>query len=60
MAKAQLSPGITIDGFRLEELLHRGGMATIWRVSRADIDFSTVMKVPALDYEGDMSLLVGF
>ena len=49
-----------IDGFRLEERIHRGGMATIWRVSRDDIDFPIVMKVPFLDFEGDLSLLVGF
>jgi nucleotide-binding universal stress UspA family protein len=60
MAKAQLSAGMVIDGFRLQERLHRGGMATIWRVSRPDIDFPIVMKVPFLDYEGDLSLLVGF
>jgi nucleotide-binding universal stress UspA family protein len=60
MAKAQLTAGMTIDGFRLEERIHRGGMATIWRVSRDDIDFPIVMKVPFLDFEGDLSLLVGF
>lgn len=60
MAKAQLSAGMTIDGFRLDERIHRGGMATIWRVSRADIDIPIVMKVPFLDFEGDLSLLVGF
>ena len=60
MAKAQLSVGMTIDGFRLEQRIHRGGMATIWRVSRDDIDVPIVMKVPFLDSEGDLSLLVGF
>jgi eukaryotic-like serine/threonine-protein kinase len=60
MAKAQLNAGTIIDGFRLEERLHRGGMATIWRVSRNNIDFPIVMKVPFLDFEGDLSLLVGF
>ena len=60
MAKAQLTAGMVIDGFRLEERIHRGGMATIWRVSREDIDFPIVMKVPFLDFEGDLSLLVGF
>lgn len=60
MAKAQLTAGMTIDGFRLEERLHRGGMATIWRVSRDDIDYPIAMKVPLLDFEGDLSLLVGF
>ena len=60
MAKAELSAGMMLDGFRLEERLHRGGMATIWRVSRADVDIPIVMKVPLLDFEGDLSLLVGF
>ena len=54
MAKAQLTVGMTIDGFRLDERIHRGGMADIWRVSRNDIDFPTVMKVPLLDFEGDI------
>ena len=58
--KPSSAAGMAIDGFRLEERLHRGGMATIWRVSRDDIDFPIVMKVPFLDYEGDLSLLVGF
>jgi eukaryotic-like serine/threonine-protein kinase len=60
MAKANLNPGMTIDGFRLEERLHRGGMADIWRVSRDDVDFPIVMKVPLLDFEGELSLIVGF
>jgi eukaryotic-like serine/threonine-protein kinase len=60
MAKANLNAGMAIDGFRLEERLHRGGMADIWRVSRNDIDFPIVMKVPLLDFEGELSLIVGF
>ena len=60
MAKAQLTVGMTIDGFLLQERLHRGGMADIWRVSRSDIDFPIIMKVPLLDFEGDISVLVGF
>ena len=49
-----------IDGFRIDERMHRGGMADIWRVSRGDIDFPIMMKVPFLDFEGDIALLVGF
>ena len=60
MAKAQLEAGMVLDGFRLDEQLHRGGMAAIWRVSRSDIDFPIVLKAPFLDFEGDLSLLVGF
>jgi non-specific serine/threonine protein kinase/protein-serine/threonine kinase len=60
MAKAQLTAAMTIDGFQLEERLYRGGMADIWRVRRDDVDFPIIMKVPLLDFEGDISLLVGF
>lgn len=60
MAKAQLTVGMTIDGFALQERIHRGGMADIWRVTRSDINFPIVMKVPLLDFEGDISVLVGF
>src|SRR5262245_15756811 len=60
MAKAQLSAGMVIDGFRLEERIHRGAMAAIWRVSRDDIDFPIIMKAPFLNFEGDIALLVGF
>jgi eukaryotic-like serine/threonine-protein kinase len=60
VAKAQLAVGMVIDGFRIDERMHRGGMADIWRVSRGDIDFPIIMKVPFLDFEGDIALLVGF
>jgi hypothetical protein len=60
MAKANLEAGMVIDGFRLVERIHRGGMAAIWRVEHDDIDMPIVMKVPFLDHEGDLSLLVGF
>lgn len=60
MARANLAPGVVIDGFRVEEQLHRGGMAEIWRVTREDIDFPAIMKVPFLDFEGDISMIVGF
>lgn len=60
MALAQLSAGMVIDGFVLEERIHRGGMAMIWRVHRDDIDFPIIMKTPFLDFEGDLSQLVGF
>ena len=60
MAKALLTAGMTIDGFRLEERLHLGGMAAIWRVSRDDMTMPVVMKAPFLDIKGNLSQLVGF
>ncbi len=43
-----LSPGDVIDGFRLLEPLHRGGLGALWRVSRPDTDLPIVMKLPLL------------
>ncbi len=34
MSRIDPRPGADIDGFRLEEEIYRGGMATIWRVTR--------------------------
>ena len=54
------APGIVIDGFTLEEQLYQGGMATLWRVGRDDIDFPIVMKLPRLNYGDDPAAIVGF
>lgn len=65
-----LLPGQLIDGFRLEERLHQGGMATVWRVSRADEDsglpvaqtgdLPLIMKVPRIKGGEDPASIVGF
>jgi len=55
-----LEPGTIIDNFRLEEIVYRGGMATLWRVTRADLPIPLVMKVPRLDYGDDPAAIVGF
>jgi protein-serine/threonine kinase len=64
-----LKPGQVIDGFRLEEALHRGGMATLWRVSRVQADGSAadgpdatplIMKVPRIKGGEDPATIVGF
>ncbi len=60
MALAHLAAGMTLDGFRLEQRLHLGGMAAIWRVTHADIDTPIVLKAPFLDHKGNLSQLVGF
>ena len=43
-----LAVGQRIDGFELEQHVHRGGMASLWRVSRPDLSFAAVMKVPSI------------
>lgn len=60
MAKAHLRAGMVLDGFRIEERLNNGGMATIWRVTRDDIDFPIVMKTPHLAEGEDLGAIVGF
>ena len=51
-----LTPGTEIDGFILDECLHRGSMAQIYRVNYAqasrDPGFPLVMKIPRMA-EGD-------
>jgi len=49
-----------IDGFRLEERQYEGAMATIWRVTRADIAMPMVMKLPLLRYGENPATIVGF
>jgi len=53
-------PGTLIDGYRLEAAAYRGGMATLWRVSREGIPLPMVMKVPHLEYGEDAAAIVGF
>lgn len=67
--RAPLSAGDVIDGFVLEERLHQGGMATLWRVRReASSDGSApaegamplLMKVPRIKGGEDPATIVGF
>jgi nucleotide-binding universal stress UspA family protein len=53
-----LEPGQRIDGFELVERVHRGGMASLWRVSRQDLLRPAVMKIPAV--QEDPTAIVSF
>jgi len=59
-----LQAGQVLDGFRLEERLHQGGMANLWRVCRVDggnEDCSELlMKVPRIKGGEDPATIVGF
>ncbi|MFY9509379.1 MAG: bifunctional serine/threonine-protein kinase/universal stress protein [Rubrivivax sp.] len=57
-----LAAGQVVDGFRLEEKLHQGGMAHLWRVSRLQGDDSLplIMKVPRIKGGEDPATIVGF
>lgn len=65
----QLEVGEIIDQFRLEERLHQGGMASLWRVVRVDAQGQAVarpeampliMKVPRIKGGEDPATIVGF
>ncbi|MFN7724278.1 MAG: serine/threonine protein kinase [Rubrivivax sp.] len=66
-----LVPGLVIDQFRLEERLHQGGMAHLWRVSLVHDDadhplggedgaLPLIMKVPRIKGGEDPATIVGF
>lgn len=60
MAKARLTIGTVIDGFRIDELTHTGGMAHLWSVTREADGARFLMKTPVV-YEGeDPAAIVSF
>src|SRR5436190_23986276 len=60
MADHSVQPGAVIDGFKLEECVHRGGMATLWSVTRGDIGVPLLMKVPRVSEGEDPAAIVSF
>ncbi|MGB3069534.1 MAG: bifunctional serine/threonine-protein kinase/universal stress protein [Ottowia sp.] len=55
--------GADIDGFRIGELLHKGGMALIYKVAYADgrhAPFDMVMKVPRMTAADGAENIIGF
>ena len=60
MVKPLHEAGVEIDGFRLDELVHRGGMAMLWRVSKPGLGGPMLMKVPRIGEGADPAAIVGF
>ncbi len=60
MAKILVQPGAVIDGFTVGECVHRGGMATLWSVTRADIPSPVLMKIPRVSEGEDPAAIVSF
>jgi len=58
----RLEAGQVIDGFRLEERTHQGGMANLWRVTHVEGGDGTplMMKVPRIKGGDDPATIVGF
>ncbi len=51
MNMKELQPGLVLEGFKLEERIYTGGMASLWRVTRDDFALPLAMKIPRLDSE---------
>ncbi len=60
MHQDKFTPGQIIDGFRLEEEVHRGGMARLWRVTKPGEKRPMLMKIPFLGEGDDPSAIIGF
>ncbi len=60
MAGPVLEIGAILDGFRIETLVHQGGMSTLWRVSRDGEAMPMLMKVPILNEGEDPAAIVSF
>ncbi|MDO8281466.1 MAG: bifunctional serine/threonine-protein kinase/universal stress protein [Thermodesulfovibrionia bacterium] len=60
MAEEPIKTGTLLGGFTIQEKIHAGGMATIWKVTREDMALPMVMKVPWLKDGDDPSFVVSF
>lgn len=60
MRPPRIEKGLVLDGFTLEEPIKLGGMAQIWRVTRAGSDRPLVMKIPLILDGDDATMIVGF
>lgn len=60
MPKPALQPGAVIDGFTIGDCVHAGGMATLWSVTRPDIDRPLLMKIPRVAEGEDPAAIVSF
>ena len=60
MAKARLTPGDTLDGFLIGELVHKGGMAHLYAVTHPDHAIPMLMKIPIIAEGEDPATIVGF
>jgi serine/threonine protein kinase len=60
MAKPRLETGSTLDGYLIGERLHKGGMATLWEVTKPDVPLPMLMKIPILHEGEDPAAIVSF
>src|SRR4051794_12272236 len=60
MARPFVESGAVVDGFAVGECVHRGGMATLWSVTRPDIAVPLLMKIPRISEGEDPAAIVSF
>jgi len=60
MDAPSFEPGSTVDGYIIEGPLHRGGMASLFAVRRADDPMPMVMKIPRIGEGEDPAAIVSF
>ncbi len=60
MVKQKLETGTVLDGFRIDDLLHTGGMARLWKVTRLGDGGEFLMKTPVVSEGEDPAAIVGF
>jgi nucleotide-binding universal stress UspA family protein len=60
MARLAIESGATIDGFTVGECVHRGGMATLWSVTRPELASPLLMKIPRVSEGEDPAAIVSF
>lgn len=60
MVAENLSAGTLLGGFKLQSVIHAGGMATIWKVSRDGVSIPMAMKIPLLKDADDPSYILCF
>ncbi len=60
MARHDLSEGEEIDGFRIGQRIHVGGMAVLFEATHPDHDFPLLLKAPRLAEGEDPAAIVSF
>jgi len=60
MTRPSVVSGAVIDGFTIGECVHRGGMATLWSVTRPNIAMPLLMKIPRVSEGEDPAAIVSF
>lgn len=59
-SQRELVQGAVLDGFTLDKVIHKGGMAVIWQAHSPDVETPIVLKIPMIGEGDEASSIVGF